>query len=102
VNWLKTIADEDQISLDEAAVYFVRSGATMSATEWANLEPEGRVKVLLAQQVVRVRQMEGEGNDLAAAREYASLDGGRRAARLMAEAAMHGVANALRPRPETG
>lgn len=96
MNWLQTIADEDKVDLEAAAVHFVLSGATMSATEWAHLEPEGRACVLVAQKVVRAQRLEESGNDLEAARELASLDGGRRVSRLMATAAAHGVANALR------
>ena len=96
MNWLQTIADEDHSGLEEAAVHFVLSGATMSATEWANLEPAGRVAIRVAQQVVRVRQLEDSGQDLQAAREFATIDGGRQAARLRAQAAVHGLANAMR------
>lgn len=96
MNWLQTIADEDKIDLEAAAVHFVLSGATMSATEWAHLEPEGRARILVAQKVVRAHKLTESGQDLDGARELASLDGGRQVARLMAVAAAHGVANSLR------
>jgi hypothetical protein len=96
VNWLQTIADEDKIDLEAAAVQFVVSGATLSATEWANLDPEGRSSILIAQKAVRVQSLSSSGRDMDAALETASLDGGRQVARRMATAAAHGVANALR------
>lgn len=97
MNWLQTIADEDHVDLEAAAIHFVLSGATMSATEWANLEANGRAAVLVAQKLVRVQALTAAGRDMDAALEGASLDGGRQAARLMA----HSVAQALAARPVT-
>lgn len=94
MSWLISIASADGISLAEAASWLVRNEVTISAMEWSALDAKERASLTAARIEWRAERLRDEGRDLAAAMESACIDGGASAARLMAKAAMEGVADA--------
>lgn len=94
MSWLGLVADEDKESLVEAARHFVEGG--LSPSDWRFLGTQGRAAILLARRQARQRALEDAGQDIAAA--CLEPDGGRAAARLMAETAGRAVAE-FRARP---
>lgn len=95
---LEELAVQDAVTVDEAAALFVESGLS-SLNEWSGLGTRGRARLVLARRTARtmaaVEQLAAQGQDLAAARAYASVDGGRAWARMAAEAAGRGVSESL-------
>lgn len=96
MTWLLSIASEDNLSLAEAALVLVRNGVTIPAQEWSALSTDERAALTAARQEARALELEESGQDLAAARARVALDGGVAAARLMAQAAVAGVAESQR------
>jgi hypothetical protein len=102
VSWLRDIAAADGLTLAEAAAYVVELGVVVSAEDWLNAGTEARAALVGAKHAARVAALNAEGRDIDAARAYATVDGGRTAARLLARAAGEGVARALRQEGKPG
>lgn len=93
--WLADLATADQLDLQDAAGLVVENGITLTAEDWRALGTAERAALTIARRADRCRQLADAGNDMAAAAAYASIDGGVRAARLMARAAGEGVSRAM-------
>lgn len=97
-DWLHEIAAADSCEPLEAALALVANGVTLSVDDWRTLSTRGRALLTASRVAAKSDALDEQGRDLDAARAYAALDGGQRAARLMARAAGEGVARALRER----
>lgn len=98
VGWLGRVALEDETTVAKAAMFFVEAG--VSAVDWASLTTAERAAILAARRALTIKAradaLEDAGQDLAAARLRAPLDGGSQRARLLARATAEGVAAALK------
>lgn len=98
--WLSDLAGADELDLQEAAGLVVENGITLTAEDWRSLGTDERAALTVARRAARdaarALALKDAGDDLAAAAAYVSVDGGRAAARLMAQAAGQGVAEARR------
>lgn len=94
--WLADLATADQLDLQDAAGLVVENGITLTAEDWRSLGTAERAALTIARRADRCRQLADAGNDMAAAAAYASIDGGRQVARLMARCAGEAVAEARR------
>lgn len=98
--WLSDLAAADELDLQEAACLVVENGITLSAEDWRTLGTEERAALTAARRFASVASrsaaLADAGQDLGAAAALAPLDGGRSAARLMAQAAGAAVAEARR------
>jgi len=101
-DWLQEVAWTDQAELPQAAAAMVECGVVLSGEDWRTLGTKSRAAILVARRAVslslRAEALDAAGQDLAAARLRAPLDGGREAARLLAQAAAHGLAARMRER----
>jgi hypothetical protein len=97
VSPIEQVAAVDKITPAEASALFVESGLS-SVDEWLGLGLMGRARVIAAKRSREVQALEDAGQDVAAARLYASVDGGRAWARLMAATVGAKVAQVLRER----
>jgi hypothetical protein len=95
-DWLQGIASADDCSTAEAAAILVENGVTLTAEDWRTLDTSSRAALTVAKRMAKATALAEQGRDIDAARAYAQIDGGVTAARLMAEAAGRGVAQALR------
>lgn len=94
---LDKVSEIDKVTPAEACALFVESGLT-SADEWLALGIMGRVRLIAAKRARVAQALADSGQDVAAARAYASIDGGRAWARLMAQTVGAKVAQVLSER----
>lgn len=94
---LDQIAEVDKVTPAEAASLFAESGLA-SVDEWLGLGIMGRARLIAAKRTREAQALADAGQDVAAARRYASVDGGRAWARLMAATVGAKVAQVLRER----
>lgn len=96
MSWLGEIARVDKLTLEQAAAYLIEAEVAMGSACWAGLTTKERALVLAARRSARIDRLIEDGQDLAAARAYAPVDGGARVARRLAQAAAQGVVRTLR------
>lgn len=96
MSWLDELARADGVTVEQAVAYLVEGEVSIGSTRWAQLTRKQRALVVAARRAARITHLEEQGQDLAAARAYAPVDGGARAARLLAQSAARGVQQALR------
>lgn len=96
MSWLSGIASDDGMELAEAALWLARARVVVSAQDWVTLGTAERAALVVARRAVEAEDAEAAGQDMTAARIRSTVDGGVSAARLMAQAAVTGAAEALR------
>lgn len=96
MTWLQAIADEDGLEVEQAAAILVENGVQVTAQDWVALGTKERATLTAARRQALAARLEFDGRDLDAAHVEADHDGGVRAARLMAQSACEGAAEALR------
>lgn len=98
---LEQVAAVDKVTPAEGAALFVESGL-VSAEEWRDLGIMGRARLIAARRAAAAQALADQGRDVDAARAYASVDGGRAWARLMAQTVGARVAQLLQERRAHG